>query len=252
MCATGQSQSHVQAPLSADEVIRKAVVRGQQAEARASLPAYTYTKVSVTEEMDAAGKLRERKAKVYQVSVRSGSTQATLLEVNGHPPGPADLKKQAENATNLHQWLGGSKSVPDQNRENFLTPELVARFDFQLLDQITLDGRPTYRLTFQPKVPESPEHRLVDRLLNRITGTIWIDASEFEVARAEIQLRSEVDFLGGVLGRLKKMAYTLARTRMAEGIWLNTLSIGDFEGRKLLGSLRIKTKSESTNFRPLV
>jgi len=57
--------------------------------------------------------------------------------------------------------------------------------------------------------------------------------------------------LGGVLGSLKKMAYTLMRTRLADGQWFNASSSGDFEGRKLLDSTRVKTSSRSTNFRPL-
>ena len=92
---------------------------------------------------------------------------------------------------------------------------------------------------------------MVDRLLNRISGTIWIDAEEFEVARADIQLRSEVNLLGGVIGSLKKLAYTMTRTRVADGVWFNTSSCGDFEGRKLIESMRIKTKSECRNFRPV-
>jgi len=58
---------------------------------------------------------------------------------------------------------------------------------------------------------------LVDRLLNRISGTLWIDSDEFELARADIQLRSEVNLLGGVVGTLKKLVYTMTRTRLAEG-----------------------------------
>jgi hypothetical protein len=50
---------------------------------------------------------------------------------------------------------------------------------------------------------------------------------------------------------LKKLAYTMTRTRVADGVWLSTFSSGDFEGRKLVDSLRIKTSSRSTNFRPL-
>jgi len=83
--------------------------------------------------------------------------------------------------------------------------------------------------------------------LNRISGTVWIDAEEFEVARAEIRLRSEVTLLGGVIGSLKKLAYTMTRTRIGDGVWFNTFSSGDFEGRKLLDSMRVKTKSQSTN-----
>jgi hypothetical protein len=87
--------------------------------------------------------------------------------------------------------------------------------------------------------------------MNRLSGTVWIDAQEFEIARADLQLGSEVTLLGGLAGSLKKLAYTMTRTRMADGIWLNSFSSGDFEGRKLIDSMRIKTKSHATGFKPL-
>ena len=84
--------------------------------------------------------------------------------------------------------------------------------------------------------------------VHRVSGALWIDAEEFELARADVQLRSEVNLLGGVIGTLKKLAYTMTRTRLADGVWLKTSSSGDFEGRKLVDAMRIKTKSRSTDF----
>jgi len=161
------------------------------------------------------------------------------------------LKRQTENDTNARQVLGQSKAARIENWENFLTPDLVARFDFKLLGQTNINGRAAYYLQFQPKSPELPVHKIMDRLLNRLSGAIWIDVNEFEVTRAEIRLGSEVDLLWGVIGCLKRFDYVLTRTRVADGIWLNSLSIGDFEGRKLFDPLRIKLKTQSSNFRPV-
>ena len=239
-------------PLSAGEVIGRAVSRAQQAEARAGQTAYTYTKLTFTEELDATGRVKERKEKVYQVVFQNGLTHLNLLTVNGHPPAQADLKKQLENEANARKILGKSKIARGgPNRENFLTPELVARFNFILIGEESIDGRGAYRVAFEPMRPGPPVHHIVERLLDRLSGTVWIDAEEFEIARAEINLASEIDLLGGVVGSLKKLAYTMTRTRLGEGLWFNTLSAGDFEGRRLLESLRIKTRSQSINFRPV-
>src|SRR5262245_1337066 len=247
----GLTRLQGEAAFSTDELIQKAVTRAQQARADKAKSAYTYTKVSMTEELDATGKVREHSEKVYQVLFKSGLTQVKLLEVNGHPPAQADLRKQSDHELAAQQLLGQPKNKAGDNRENFLTPELVSRFEFRLLGQHEINRRTAYRIAFQPKNPAPPIHRIIDKLLNRISGTLWIDSEEFEVARAEIQLRSEVDILGGMVGCLKRLAYTMTRTRVMEGIWLNSFSSGDFEGRKLLESLRIKTRSQSSNFRPL-
>jgi hypothetical protein len=240
-----------QTTLSADHIIQKAVARTQQAEAQSSQPAYTYTKLTVTEELDAEGNVKTRKERVYQVCFQNGATQLKLLSVNGRSPGDADIKMAAENEAHTRQMAGSSKSGKGDKRENFLTPDVVARFDFKLAGQTTVAGRAAYEITFQPRNPSPRARHIVDRFLDRVSGTVWIDAEEFEIARAQVNLGSEVNFLGGVVGSLKKMAYTLTRTRVADGLWLNSSSSGDFVGRKLLDSTHIKTQSQSTNFRPL-
>jgi len=237
--------------LPVEEVIQRAVRRAQRAEARSGQTGYTYTKLTVTEELDGSGRLKERKEKVYQVFFRNGSTHLKLLTVNGHSPAPADIRKQSEHDTNTRQIIGSKSGKASESRDNFLTPEIVARFNFRLIEEKEINGRRAYQIAFEPKRPAPPVHRILDRLVDRISGTIWIDAEEFEIAQAQIHLGSEIDLLGGVVGSLKKLAYTMTRTRVGEGLWFNTFSSGDFEGRKLLDSMRIKTRSQSTNFRPL-
>lgn len=238
------------AALTAADVVQKAVARGQQ-DQQGTVPDFTYRKLTLTEELDNAGKVKERCEKVYEVAYRGGLSHASLLQVNGRPPSEADLKQQSDNEINLRQLTGEAKSAKGDNRENFLTAELAARFDFKLLGQTNLNGRTAYAISFQPKNPLPPVHRLVDRLLNQISGTLWIDADEFEVARAEVSLRSEVNLLGGIVGSLKKLTYTLERTRIADGVWFSTLSRGEFQGRKLLDPTHIKTKSQSVHFHRL-
>jgi len=239
------------ATMSADEIIQKAVHRSQLSSKETKKSAFTYTKVNVTEEFDSSGKVKERKEKVYEVSFRDGASRLRLLEVNGHAPSDSDLKKLAENESSYRLLTGKSKADKKDNHENFLTPELVARFNFTLIGQAPINGRTAYEISFRPKNPPPATHHVLDRLLDRLSGTLWIDTEEYETARADIQLGSEVTLLGGVIGSLKKLAYTMTRTRVADGVWLNTYSSGDFEGRKLIDSMRIKTKSESRDFKPV-
>src|SRR4051812_14501975 len=247
--AFGQPLLFARNSLSADEVVQKAVTRAQRQEPGKG--AYTYTKLTLMEELDSVGKVKERKEKVYQVNFQNGTTHVSLLKVNGHTPGEADLKKQAENESNARQMTGRAKSNKGDTHDNFLTPEIVARFDFRIVGETNINGRTTYEIAFQPKSPAPPSHHMVDKLLDRVSGMVWIDAEEFEIAHAEMQLGSEVSLLGGVVGSLKKLAYTMTRTRIADGLWFNTSSFGDFEGRKLIDAMRVKTRSQAINFRPL-
>jgi hypothetical protein len=244
----GQPGAHAEDALTADALVKKAVARGQQ-DQQGVVPDFNYRKQTVTDQFDSAGKVKEHREKLYEVSYRDGHSHSTLLQVNGHPPSDADLKQQTDNEMSIRQITGEAKRPQGDNRENFLTPEMAARFDFQLLGKTNLNGRDTYQISFRPKNPQLPVHRMVDRLLNQISGMLWIDVDESEVARANVTLRSEVNLLGGLLGSLKKLDYTLERTRVANGVWFSTLSSGDFLGRRLFDPTHIKTRSQSVHFR---
>ena len=250
ICVISAFSSPVGDSLNTDEIVRKAVARAEATQAASAQRDFTYTKVTVLEELDPSGNVKERKETVYEVLFQGGSTHLKLIQVDGHDPSQADLKKMADNDATVQKLLADSKNKAAP-RDNFLTRDLVARYDFKFIGHEPVNGREAYQVTFQPKNPELPTHHFVDRLLNRLSGTLWIDAQEFEVARADVSLKSEVKLLGGLVASLKKAAYSMTRTRVAEGVWVNTSSRGDFQGRKLMDDMRIKLKSHSSNFKQL-
>src|SRR5689334_9712579 len=127
--------------LTAEEIIQNAVEHAGKSSVRPN--GYTYTKIAVTEELDSAGKVKERKEKVYQVSFDSGRTHSKLMTVNGKAPSEAEVKKHAENEKTGNDLMG-SKSNRETQRENFLTAEMVARFDFKLEGESEVNGRAAY------------------------------------------------------------------------------------------------------------
>src|SRR5258706_7974904 len=147
LCGTG---ARAQDALSADTVIQKAVTRGT--ETRSAAPDFRYTKFTLTEELDSAGKVRERKEKVYDIVYRNGLASVNLLRVNGRAPSVEDQKKQTENEMGFRQLLGQSKTGKGDQRDNFLTPELVARFEFSLAGLTNVNGRAAYQGPFLPKI----------------------------------------------------------------------------------------------------
>ena len=79
------SRGEAAGPLTADEVIKRMVERAQQAEDGTPKTDYTYTRLTVTEELDASGNVKERKEKAHQVYCRHGVTSTKPITVNGLP-----------------------------------------------------------------------------------------------------------------------------------------------------------------------
>jgi len=244
--------SRAQTPLSADDVVQKAVQRAQSADVRDARPAYKYVKHTVTEELDSQGRLKVRREKLYDVRVESGLSRLRLVRLNGQELSGDEQKKQdAQDQAQREKMTDAKAGKKGDERENFLTADLVARYKFQLVRRVQINGRDTYELVFQPAGSNLPVSHVVDRFLNQVAGTVWIDAQEYEIARAEIHLQGEVTLWGGVIGTLTQCSYTLERVRQPDGAWFNGLSHGFFEGRKLLEPMLIRTRSESTDFQRL-
>src|SRR5512135_2297207 len=107
----GHRAAGTEAALTAEQIIHKAVERTQRPTRSSEQPAYAYTKVTLTEEFGADGKMKEHKEKVFRVSLRNGTTEVKLLSVNGRAPAEADRKKQAENENNARVVMGQPKGA---------------------------------------------------------------------------------------------------------------------------------------------
>jgi hypothetical protein len=236
------------ATLTASEIVKKTGERAQAIYAANRQSGYSYTKFAVSEQFDGKGKLREKKEKCLQFE--AGHGRLTQIKLNGRCLTGAEFRRQEQAAIEARQQVTDSKSNKrDDNWEKYITPELLAKYSFKLIGQEIVNGRPAYVLAFEPGSGASRVEHLVDRLTNRLGGKVWIDEEDFEIARAQVALRGEVNLWGGMLGNLTKCNFTVERTRVDNSVWFNTMTDGDFEGRKLLEPTHIRTRSESKDFR---
>jgi len=244
LCSTSPS-----APLSADEIVKNAIARVQSTKDDSRRADYSYTKQVVVEDLDNQGHVTETKEKLFRYSSGFGSLEQ--IKVNGRAIGADRIRKEEERVAQQSSQLVGSKpSKRDDYWEKYFTPDLLAKYQFTLVDRKLVHGRPAYVIDFQPRSGTLPVRQIADRLLNQLAGKVWIDEQEFEIARAELGSQSKVT-LGGVmevLGSLKRFSYVLERTRLQDGIWFNRVANGDFECRKLLDNTHVKTRSETSGF----
>ena len=140
-------------------VLRK-VLAHAQASAASEAQSYLYTKQTVTQDIDAAGRPTSRKVQVKTSQSR--------------PIGPADASK----------WSNSHGVNLDE--------ELLDRYSLKVAGRVALRGRRSLEITFSPKDPPMPVHRPLDRLLNRATGTIWVDEEDYELAGADLRLTEPV------------------------------------------------------------
>jgi hypothetical protein len=238
---------------TASEITRRMVERSQ-ALARADGPQYTYLKRSLLERMDSEGQILSSEEKLYQVTLTAGLPFNRLLKIQGRDLSSAELAKEdAREEKFRKRFVSTDTKTLAARREGLVTPELLGRYDFVVENRIVLSNRSTLVLSFRPKAGGLPSAKVIDRLLSRMAGKLWIDEEEADTARIEARL-IEPFYLGwfGWLGSLTRFELSLDRQRMPNGIWINAKQALLIQCRKMTTNMRFRTSEESSEFQKVV
>ena len=237
--------------LTADEIMRRTVAKADAASNAGPRASYLYYKTSTTEKLNGSGKVLERKEKL--IEIKSGKGSVIHMKLNGKPVPLEELQREQAQAQTEDQRMNDSRVARrNDNWERLLTTELISRYKFTLAGHEQLNSRLTYILTFKPARGDLPVREISDRFINNLFGKIWVDAEDFEIAKADLSLRSEVTLWGGILGSLRKFDYKVERLRLPDGVWFNRSARGEFVGRKFLERVSLRTRVECRGFEKLM
>jgi hypothetical protein len=233
--------------LTAEEIMRKTVAKADGASNGSPRANYVYNKTSITEKLDSKGGVAERKEKL--IRIKSGKGSVMQIKVNGKPIPEEELKREQADVQAEDERMNDSRVARrTDNWERLLTTDLISRYKFTLLREETLNGRRAYVLGFKPASENLPVREISDRFINNLCGTIWVDTEDFEIAKADLVLQSEVTLWGGILGALRQFDYKVERVRLNDGVWFNRTARGQFVGRKFLERVCLRTRVHCADF----
>jgi len=95
----------------------------------------------------------------------------------------------------------------------------VGKYEFEILGEEVLGGRPVYVLSFKPKSKNLPVRRKIDYIVNRIAGKVWMDQEDYEIARADMRLTESAQVLWGLVASLRGFSAAFEQTRLPDGFW---------------------------------
>lgn len=152
---------------------------------------YRYVRSRVREERNSRGKLRER--------TEERQTHDPQLE-------SSDSGRDAVTAK-----YGEGDIVVNKG--------LLDRFIFEVAGREQLQGKDVVRVRFHPADADLPQENTLDRFINRMAGTLWLEESTLELLRAQMGLQEHVNFLGGIAGVVYRLDMTVERAVTPEGLW---------------------------------
>lgn len=235
---------------TAEFLVERVVERSTWNETQQIRNRYSFTRRHITDELTDKGLLKDRKDRVYEATPIGGVSHSRLVLKDGQPLSAKEAKKETEKEQKA--WEGATTGLqqpitPDKGRS--INHDLVHRFHFEVIGEEILRGRRSYVLTMEPKSRDLPVKQLQDNFFNKLAGKVWIDAADFEVAKAEISLREKVPILLNLIGAMNKFTIHFRKQRLPEGVWLTDRSWVDLETRKLMLNSHVNHLLEWRDFK---
>lgn len=178
---------------------------------------YIYMERDEDRRLDSAGKVQSQNIDVTQMTLVNGIRFEQLMEHNGQLPSVEDQKKRDQDLEKLKHETPEEQAVrvrKDQDNRSFLR-DLLAAFDFRLIGDEMVAGRPSYVLEATPH----PGYHATDKyakMLSRVQGKLWVDKQDFGWVKVD-----------GEVTQSFSMGLFVARVQRGSHILLEQICLGD-------------------------
>jgi hypothetical protein len=183
---------------------------------------YTYTEREEMHTLDGKGRVKSSEAKTYEVMEVYGVEVHRLVAKDDKALSGEAAKKEEERIQKVVARRRNEDEKARQKRQEEdrqFVREVADAYNFRLEDTESLDGRETYVIDAEPRPGYQP-HLKDAKYLAKFRFRAWIDKSEAEWRKLDIQSIDTVSF-GLVLARLRKGArIVIEQTRVNDEVWL--------------------------------
>jgi hypothetical protein len=190
---------------------------------------YTYTEREVMRTLDGKGRVKSTESKTYEVMEIYGSEVHRLVAKDDKALSGDAVRKEEERIqkvvarrTNEDQKERAKREERSEKRreeDRQFVREVADAYNFRLTGAESLDGRETYVIDAEPRPGYQPRLKEA-RILSKCRFRAWIDKSEAEWKKLDIQCIDTVSF-GLVVARLHKGSRVIfEQTRVNDEVWL--------------------------------
>jgi hypothetical protein len=182
---------------------------------------FTYMKRDDDRRFDSQGQVKTENIDVTRMMVVNGARFEQLTEHNGQAPTVAERRKSDEDLDNLkHETPAQHDARLNQDQENMsILHDVLEAFDFQLVGEDSVDGRPAYVVQLTPHPGYRP-HGKYGKIFNKIKAELWIDKQDFGTIKVEGDATQPIS-IGVFVVRMESGSHiTLEQTRVGDAVWV--------------------------------
>lgn len=190
---------------------------------------YTYLERDVDHKLDGKGQTKSTEVKTYEVLEIYGEQVQRLIKKDDKPLDAKDAAKEEEKIQKIIDKRKNESDADRKKREEkrekereddrkFVT-EVADAYIFTLVGPEKLDGRDAWVIDAEPRLGFEP-HMKDAKFLPKFHGRVWIDQSDLQLAKLDIEAIDTVS-VGWVLARIHKgTRVMLEQTRVNDEVWL--------------------------------
>ena len=209
------------------ELIQK--VADNDLENNKKLHDYVYSERQEERKLNQQGAVSSTETKTFDVLQIYGETVYRLVAKDDKP---LSVKEAAKEEEKIQKLIDKRRNESPSERERRLkkeekereegrefVEEVAAAYNFTHVGTEQVDGRDAYVIAAEPR-PGFEPHRKEAKFLPKIHGRIWIDATEKQWVKLDVEVIDTISF-GLFLARLHKGTHIVTeQTRVNDEVWL--------------------------------
>jgi hypothetical protein len=182
---------------------------------------YTYTERDEDRRLNSLGQVKSENVDVTRMIVVNGARFEQLMQRNGQLPSAKEQKKSDDDLDKLKHETTNEQAArlrKDQDNRAFLRDVLEA-FDFRLIDEEVIGGRPAYVLQATPH-PGYHAHGKYGKMFSRVEGKLWVDKQDFGWIKVDGQVTQSFS-MGLFVARVERGSHIIMeQTSVGDGVWV--------------------------------
>jgi hypothetical protein len=181
---------------------------------------YTYMQREESRRLDLAGRVKSQEVDVSRMILVNGVPFEQLVERNGQPPPAEEERKRKEKLDKLNRETPEQRAerLHEQEEENTsLVRELPKAFDFQLLGEEAVNGRPAYILKATPH-PGYQAQGKYGKTFSKVEAKFWVDKQDLGWIKVDAQVIQPFSMGLFLVRLLRGSEIKMEQTRVDDGI----------------------------------
>ena len=182
---------------------------------------YTYTVRDEERHLDSQGRVKSTAVDVSKAFLVNGDTIEQTVSHNGGPPTAAKQKKDEDRLRKRRGEMPSERAarLREEKENRAFIDEVPEAFNFRLLGEQAVRGRPTYILEVTPK-PGFHARSKYSAMFSKVRGQIWVDSQDLGWVKVDVDVMEPFS-MGLFLARVQPGSHiAFEQVRLADGIWL--------------------------------